>query len=466
MATSRPRLQITNPATDKVVATLEADDVASVQEKFAAARDAQPRWAEVPLRERIAALRRFREKLVADAEELALTLTTEVGKPIRQSRNELKGVLDRIDFFLAETPRALRREIVCRQKGRDGALTERITHEPLGVVANISAWNYPYFVGSNVFVPALLTGNAVLYKPSEFATLTGLAIAERLHASGVPREVFVALVGGGEVGAALLKHPIDGVFFTGSYATGKKIAQAIAGRMAKLQLELGGKDPTYVCDDVADIAATAAGVADGAFYNTGQSCCSVERIYVHRAIFDRFVDAFVAEVKNYKIGDPRRDDTYIGPLTRAAQIDVLEKQIVDAKKKGARVLLGGKRAKGRGNYFAPTVLVDVDHTMAVMRDESFGPIIGIMAAADDDAAVELMNDTDYGLTAGVYSANQARAERILARVRSGSAYWNCCDRVSPRLPWSGLGHSGCGLTLSRYGIQTFTRPKAWHLREG
>jgi acyl-CoA reductase-like NAD-dependent aldehyde dehydrogenase len=233
--------------------------------------------------------------------------------------------------------------------------------------------------------------------------------------------------------------------------------------MVKLQLELGGKDPIYVCDDV-DVKKAAAGIADGAFYNTGQSCCSVERIYVQRNVFDRFVDAFLGEVRKFRSGDPTDDATYIGPLTRAPQVKVLEAQVRDAVKKGARVLIGGKRVRGKGHWFEPTVLVGVDHSMAVMREESFGPIIGIMPAADDEEAVRLMNDTDYGLTAGVYTPDRQRAEKILAQVKSGSVYWNCCDRVSPRLPWSGVGDSGVGLTLSRYGIETFTRPKAWHLR--
>jgi acyl-CoA reductase-like NAD-dependent aldehyde dehydrogenase len=216
-----------------------------------------------------------------------------------------------------------------------------------------------------------------------------------------------------------------------------------------------------VCEDV-DVAKAAAGIADGAFYNTGQSCCSVERIYVHQKVFKPFVDAFVAEVKGYKSGDPMDDKTYIAPLTRAPQVKVLEAQVSDAKKKGAKVLTGGKR--GKGSFFEPTVLVDVNHSMAVMREESFGPIIGLMPVRDDAEAQRLMNDTDYGLTAGVYTANRKRAEKILAGVHSGSVYWNCCDRVSPKLPWSGVGHSGVGLTLSTYGIETFTRTKAWHLR--
>ena len=454
------KLKVTNPASGETIATLAADDAKAVRAKYERARAAQPRWAAVSLKQRLAAIAKFRERVVAESESLARILTSEVGKPITQSRNELRGVLPRIDFFLAETAKTLRP----RRISAEAAMEERVTHEPLGVVANISAWNYPWFVGSNVFIPALLAGNTVLYKPSEFASLTGLEIARLLHASGVPEDAFVAVIGAGETGAVLIEQPVDGIFFTGSYATGRRIAESVRGRMVKLQLELGGKDPIYVCDDV-DIAKAAAGVADGAFYNTGQSCCSVERVYVHARIFGAFVDAFVAEVKGYRRGDPSDDKTYIGPLTRAPQLAVLESQVKDAVKKGAKVLAGGKRrVKGKGNWFEPTVLVDVDHSMAVMRDETFGPVIGVMSVKDDDEAVKLMNDTDYGLTAGVYTTSRERAEEILAELRSGSVYWNCCDRVSPRLPWSGLGHSGIGLTLSTYGIETFTRPKAWHLR--
>jgi acyl-CoA reductase-like NAD-dependent aldehyde dehydrogenase len=396
---------------------------------------------------------------VRDTERLAAILTSEVGKPIAQSRNELKGLLGRIDFFLEQTEAALAPREVHAEPG----LREAISHEPLGVVGNISAWNYPYFVGANVFVPALLAGNAVLYKPSEFATLTGLEIGQLLHVSGIPQDVFSVLVGAGTVGAELLEQPLDGLFFTGSYATGARIAQELGPRMIKLQLELGGKDPTYVCDDV-DPAAAAASLADGAMYNTGQSCCSVERIYVHAKIHDAFVAAFVKEVDGFRIGDPTREETYIGPLTRAAQLDVLERQVADARAKGARLVAGGSRLSGPGNWFEPTVLTEVNHSMVLMREESFGPIIGIQKVADDAEAVRLMNDTEYGLTAGVYARDEARACRLLAQVRAGSVYWNCCDRVSPRLPWSGVGHSGIGLTLSTYGIETFTRPKAWHLK--
>ena len=454
-------LSIVNPATGSTVVRLAADGAREVAQRYAVARAAQPRWTATPIRKRIATIERFREQIVTQGETLARTLTQEVGKPIRQSRNELKGLLGRLDFFIAESARALRERKVFADASQ--SLDERITHEPLGVVANISAWNYPYFVGSNVFVPALVAGNAVLYKPSEYATLTGRHIADLLHASGVPEDVFVPVIGGGTTGAALLRQPLDGVFFTGSYATGAKIAAIAGKRMIKVQLELGGKDPVYVCDDV-DAKTAAAAVADGAFYNTGQSCCSVERIYVHEAIHDAFVDALVAEVKSYRIGDPTDEATYIGPLARRAQLDVLRRQVADARRKGAALLCGGSPIKRKGNWFAPTVLANVDHSMLVMREESFGPIIGIQAVADDAAAIDLMNDTEYGLTAGVYTHDPARARRILSRVHAGSVYWNCCDRVSPRLPWSGVKHSGIGLTLGTMGIETFTRPKAWHLR--
>ncbi len=452
-------LRIENPATGALVRELDTDDAAAVTAKVARARAAQPAWASTPLEVRLACLRKFRATLDTDVERLARTLTSETGKPVCQAKNEIRGLCGRIDYFLQKVPAMLAPEVVHAEAG----LEERITLEPLGVIGNISAWNYPYFVGGNVFVPALLTGNAVAYKPSEFSTLTGLAIAELLHAAGIPEDVFVTVVGGGKVGKALLDTALDGVFFTGSYATGTRIAEAARARMIPVGLELGGKDPAYVTDDV-DPEAAADGLADGAFYNAGQSCCAVERIYVHEKVYDAFVAAFVTAVKGFVVGDPEDEKTYLGPLTRKAQLDVLDAQIADATKKGATVLLGGARIERAGSYFSPTVLVDVTHDMEVMREESFGPIIGIQKVFSDDEAAALMRDTEYGLTAGVFSRNVERAEAILRTVSAGSAYINCCDRVSPRLPWSGRGHSGLGSTLGALGVQAFVRPKAWHVR--
>ena len=337
-------------------------------------------------------MQRFRAAVAAEAETLAATLTSEVGKPIAQSRSEIAGLAVRIDFFVEQTEGAVRDEHVFD----GGDVHEQISHAPLGVVANVSAWNYPYYVGLNVLVPALLTGNAVLYKPSEYATLSGLHIARLLHAAGVPKDVLAAVVGAGDVGSALLAQPVDGVFFTGSHATGQRIAQALAGRLVRLQLELGGKDPTYVAAD-ADAKAAAESLADGAMYNTGQSCCSVERVYVHESIHDAFVEHFVAAVAGMRRGDPADPQTYVGAITRAPQLDVLDAQVADALAKGATLRCGGRRAAGPGNWFEPTVLTNVEPcSMSVMREESFGPVIGVQKVRDDAEAVALMNDTRYG----------------------------------------------------------------------
>jgi len=455
-------MKIINPANQVVLEDVPEDNAAAIAAKVARARAAQPAWAATPLPERLATIARFRDALVTHKDELALLLTREMGKPLSQARNELSAMPGRLDFFLRETTGVLADETVFREGDAAAPkLEEIVAHEPLGVVANVSAWNYPYFVGSNVFVPALLTGNSVVYKPSELATLTGLRIVGLLHEAGVPADAMIAVVGGGAAGAALVEAAVDGVFFTGSYATGKRIAQALSGRMVKLQLELGGKDPTYVCDDV-DVKAAAEGLADGAMYNNGQSCCSVERIYVHQGVYAAFIDAFTKTVRGFVVGSPEDPATYIGPLARRDQLAVLEAQVADAVARGGRLLCGGRRLAG--NVFEPTVIADATNAMALMREESFGPVIGIAPVADDDQAVRLMNDTDYGLTAGVYSPSQERARAILRRVDAGSVYWNCCDRVSPRLPWTGRKHSGMGSTLSTHGIRTFVQPKAWHLR--
>lgn len=460
-------LSIINPATETLIKEIPADGPAAIYSKGVAARAAQPAWAASPLAGRIEAIARFRELLGEQQDDLAATLTAETGKPITQANNEITATLGRLQFFIDHVAQAIAPETPYQEPvGIPGAvaLEEVITYDPLGVVANISAWNYPYFVGTNVFIPALLTGNTVLYKPSEFASLTGLAIAHLLYLAGIPEDVFIPIIGDGLVGAKLLEQPLNGVFFTGSYATGKKIAAAAAAQLAKTQLELGGKDPAYVCNDVPDVATVAAALADGAFYNNGQSCCAVERLYIHTDIYDEFLQAFLAAVKGFVMGNPHDPQTYLGPISRQVQLNELERQVKDAMSQGATLCCGGHRIEGIGWYFAPTVLTEVTHAMSVMRDETFGPVIGIQKVESDAEAIALMKDTPYGLTAAVYSPNRRRAVAILSQVNSGTAYWNCCDRVSPHLPWSGRGHSGLGTTLSLEGIRTFTQPRGWHLK--
>jgi acyl-CoA reductase-like NAD-dependent aldehyde dehydrogenase len=452
-------MKIINPATEEIIADIAEDTRTGLQSKVSMLRKGQASWSELPLQQRIDTLKRFSSLLKEHTEKLASVLTSEVGKPLQQSRNEIAGARSRIQWMTDNAERFLADEIMLT----DEKLEERISYEPLGVICNISAWNYPYLVGVNVFVPALIAGNAVCYKPSEFATLTGLEIQRLLQEAGVPDDVFQIAIGGKEAGEILLDLEFDGYFFTGSYKTGKYIYEKVASRMIPCQCELGGKDPLYVADDVSDIRAVAAATADGAFYNNGQSCCAVERIYVHEKVYDAYVDEFVKEVKGWKVGDPS-DAVYIGPLTRKDQLTVLENQIHDATAKGAKLLTGGKRLNRAGHYFEPTVLVNVDHSMQVMREESFGPVIGIMKVQSDAEAVEKMNDTEYGLTAAVYCTKSDKAKAILSKLNAGTAYWNCCDRVSAAVPWSGRKHSGFGSTLSHVGIRSFTRPKAYHFK--
>lgn len=453
-------MQIINPATEEIIITLQEDSAESLKTKLKTLQKGQKSWAKVNLKKRIAIIEKFSELLAENIEELATTLTSEMGKPLQQARNEVNGARGRIKFFVENSQKYLKDEIMTKQEG----LTERISYEPLGVVCNISAWNYPFLVGVNVFIPALIGGNAVFYKPSEFSTLTGLKIEKFLKQAGVPEDVFAVAIGAKEVGEQLLGMPLDGYFFTGSYRTGLYIYEKVAPKMVPCQLELGGKDPLYVTDDVTDIEGIAAGTADGAFYNNGQSCCAVERIYVHEKVYDSYVEAFVKEVKSYKIGQPTEEGVYIGALSRKSQLDFLENQVQDALKKGATLMAGGKKITGKGYYFEPTVLTNVNHKMDVMQAESFGPIIGIMKVKDDREALKLMQDTEYGLTAAVYSNDKKRAEKLLKQVNAGSGYWNCCDRVSAPLPWSGRKNSGFGATLSHAGIRAFVKPKAWHLR--
>ena len=480
------KITVINPATGQIIAALIEDTNESLQQKFKLLKTSQPSWAKLPLLHRIQVLKNFSSLLEQNIEQLALTLTTDMGKPLQQSRNEINSARARIQWLTENAEHYLSDEIMSSENGME----EKIRYEPLGVICNISAWNYPYLVGVNVFVPALLAGNAVMYKPSEYAALTGLAMEKLLKQAGVPENIFQMAVGAAAVGEMLLDVSFDGYYFTGSHKTGKYIYEKVAGKMLPCQCELGGKDPLYVADDITDIKAVAAGTADGAFYNNGQSCCAVERIYVHEKIYDQYVQAFVNEVESWKIGQPTEEGVYIGPLSRKEQLIVLEKQIADAVSKGAKILTGGNKIKskatlnddrftdssptlpartggggvGQGYFFEPTVLVNVKHNMSLMKDESFGPVIGIMKVKDDEEAIQLMQDTEYGLTAAVYSADKKRAENILEQINTGTGYWNCCDRVSAALPWSGRNHSGFGITLSHAGLRAFVKPKGYHLK--
>lgn len=458
-------MDIFNPATEKLIKTVESDTPRTLQKKVELLQEGQKRWTNLSLAQRLQPMQKFLELLEKQEKELAQILTQEMGKPLAESLNEVRGAKVRVKFFIQESEKHLTSQVVQESSQGTTQMKEVLSFGPLGIINYISAWNYPYLVAMNVLIPALIGGNAVLYKPSEYTLLTGLQIERLLHEAGIPQDVLVSAIGGPEVGNACLDLPLQAYYFTGSYKTGQKIAAQVGPRMVPMGFELGGKDPLYVMEENRDLKSVAAAAVEGSFYNNGQSCCAVERIYVHHKVYDEFLEHFLYAVKEtLRVGDPMEAGVTQGPLARAPQVAFLQGQLQDALEKGARIVAGGKPWKGKGFYFEPTVLVDVDHSMLVMKEESFGPIIGIQKVRDDQEALSLMQDTDYGLTAAIYSSNISGAEKLLQRLNVGTGYINCCDRVSPYLPWSGRNHSGLGATLSYLGILTFVRPKAYHIR--
>lgn len=394
----------------------------------------------MPIRDRVRVVETFASLLQARQEECARQLTRDTGKPITQARNEVRATVERVEYFAANAEAALADQVIGQHV---------IAHEPLGVVANISAWNYVYFVGTNVWAPGLAAGNAVIYKPSEYALGSAKLIKSLWDDAGCPAFALF------DDGPALVDSDVDAIFFTGSLKTGQKIAQR-AG-LKKLQLELGGKDAVYVADDVE----AAAAVADGAMYNMGQSCCSVERIYVHDAVYDDFVSKLVEEVEKFEIGDPMSEDTYIGPLCLPGQPAFLQRQVDAALAQGATRLTQDRQVPA--NYFPPTVVADVTQDMDIVQSESFGPVVTVTRVFDDAEAVRFVNDSAFGLTSAIYTKDKDRALNFLRQTKTGSAYWNCCDRTSPDLPWSGRKGSGIGVTMSHLGIQALAHPRAYHL---
>lgn len=454
-------LKIINPATDELIKEIPVDTTESLNHKYESLKVGLIEWKKVSVKDRIIKMSKFADLLRTKKDHLARVLSDEMGKPFDEAVGEIKAAAVKIQFFLQETEKHLHKQKV----NHDGSTEEFISYEPLGVIANISAWNYPYLVGVNIFVPALICGNCVFYKPSEYSTLTGIEIEKLLFEAGFPPEVFKLAIGGPEVGETLLDMPLDGYFFTGSHKTGQHIATRVASKLVPVGLELGGKDPLYVTDEVANIKSVAQAAASGAFYNNGQSCCSVERIYVHEKVYNEFLPLFLEEVSSLKVGNPHDKGVTQGAISRKDHLSFLENQISDAVGKGAKVELGGSRVTGPGNFFSPTVLTNVNHEMKVMKEETFGPLIGVQMVKDDEEAIKLMNDTEYGLTSSVYTRKKQRGEDILEQIDSGTCYLNCCDRVSAYTPWSGRKNSGLGSTLSFHGIYTFIKPKAWHLRQ-
>ncbi len=456
------QLALENPATNEIFKTLEMPDKKALHAMLQRARQAFGNWRGTPIAERATLTHRFIDEMMKRQEEIAREITLQMGKPIKQARAEVATMAERARFMAAIAAEALADEILAEKPG----FFRKIAHEPRGVVLDIAAWNYPLLISINIVAPAILAGNAVLLKHSSLTPLCALRLQEAYAAAGLPEGVLQAATVDRNGGDFLVQAPeIDAVFFTGSVAGGHEVYQKAAAGLKRVGLELGGKDPAYVRAD-ADLAFTVPNVADGAFYNCGQSCCAVERIYVHKEIYDEFLEACLKEVQSYKLGNPLADETYLGPLAQKKQMGVLEEQIEEAVHRGAQVLLGGKATlvNGHGNYFEPTVLVNVSNDMKVMQEENFGPIIGIMPVGGDEEAVRLMNASRYGLTASIWSRDEQAALRLAPHIQAGTVYLNRCDYLDPALPWVGYKESGLGCSLSHHGFMEVTRPKSYHFR--
>lgn len=420
-------------------------------------------WRDVPVAERAEVCARAVDTVVAARDDIAGEITWQMGRPIRYSPAEVGGFEKRARHMIAIAPEALADIGIGDREG----FTRFIRRQPLGVVFTVAPWNYPYLTSVNSVIPALMAGNAVILKHSAQTPLAAERYAEAFDSADLPTGVFQFLHLDHPSTAKVIRAPeVDFVAFTGSVGGGEMVEAAAHGRFIGVGLELGGKDPAYVRAD-ADLDFAVENLVDGAFFNCGQSCCGIERLYVHERVYDSFVGGFADLVGQYKLGDPTDPETTLGPMVRAEAADFVRAQTSDAISAGAKALIdpSGFDADGEGTpYLAPQVLTGVDHSMSVMTEESFGPVVGIMKVGSDDEAVDLMNDSRFGLTASIWTADETAAVAIGDRVDTGTWYQNRCDFLDPALAWTGVKLSGRGCTLSALGYEALTRPKSFHLR--
>jgi acyl-CoA reductase-like NAD-dependent aldehyde dehydrogenase len=417
-------------------------------------------WKTVPIAERVAIVQRMVQWCVERADVLGEELSWQIGRPISQSPGELRrGFQERALYLCAIAEAALQDLLVEPKEG----FQRFIRREPHGVVLVLAPWNYPWLTSVNAVVPALLAGNSVILKMAAQTPLVAERYAEAFQAAGLPQSVFQFLHIDHDQAAAVIGDPRIGyVAFTGSVPGGHSVQRAAASRFIGTGLELGGKDPAYVRAD-APLGPTVDNLVDGSYFNSGQSCCGIERIYVHQSRFGEFVDAFAALAKQYRLGNPLEPETTLGPMVRIDAAENVRAQVREAVQQGAKTLLNLKDRPGTP-YLAPEVVVHVHHGMALMREETFGPVVGIQPVSGDDEAVRLMNDSRYGLTASIWTLDTEAAIRIGERVETGTWFMNRCDYLDPALAWTGVKDSGRGCTLSRLGLETFTRPKSFHLK--
>jgi acyl-CoA reductase-like NAD-dependent aldehyde dehydrogenase len=452
----------TNPATGETLREFDSATDADVHAAVVRARAAQPAWNETPVRRRIAILREFQRLLYGRKSEVAERITREAGKPLAEALlTEVLVVLDATRFCVENAFDFLRDQPVPHGNLAMKTKAGRILREPYGVIGIISPWNYPFSIPATESLSALVAGNAVVLKPSEFTSLSALELASLLREAGVPKDLFQVVIGDGTTGAALLNAEIDKLVFTGSVVTGKRIAQAAAASLLPVVLELGGKDPMLVLHD-ADVDVASSGAVWGAFVNAGQACLSVERCYVHRSLYDAFLEACVRKTKALRVGNGIDPKTDVGPMIHERQLRNVESQVEDARTRGARVLTGGSRLAQLGlNFYAPTVLADVAHTMQIMREETLGPVLPVMAFDSEDEAIRLANDSEFGLSASVWTRDRARGESLARRINAGAVMLNdaiACFGIS-EAPHGGIKASGVGRTHGRFGLGEMVRIK-------
>ncbi len=454
-------VQIVSPVDGRGYAERPVASGAEIDAAVTRARAAQRNWRGASVADRAALVTRFLDALLAMNDEIVPELAWQMGRPVRYGA-EKRGVEERGRYMLSIAERAL----TPLQFTDKPAFTRYIAREPLGIVLVVAPWNYPYLTAINTIVPALVAGNAVILKHATQTLLAGERFAEAARRSGLPEGLFQNLVlSHGDTEKLIASGRIDHINFTGSVEGGRRIERAAAGTFATLGLELGGKDPAYVRAD-ANLEHAVENLVDGSFFNSGQSCCGVERIYVHEEAYGGFVERFIDVARGWTLGNPLDPETVVGPMARPNFADLVREQREEALRKGASAHLNTRHALDQPGspYLAPEVLTNVNHQMAVMCEESFGPIVGIMKVADDDEAITLMNDSPYGLTASIWTSDLDAAARIGTRVETGTVFANRCDYLDPALVWTGVKDTGKGGGLSEIGYHNLTQPKSFHLR--
>ncbi|MCB0386031.1 MAG: aldehyde dehydrogenase family protein, partial [Bdellovibrionales bacterium] len=455
------KIQVKSPYSQEIVGEFSPADFESVKNELRDLHQAQVAWKKVPLKARIDAVRSALNYFTQNKMAIATDITKQMGRPISQSPGEINGLLERANYLCDIAEEALSPMALPEKPGFERA----IAREPLGVIFVISAWNYPLLVTVNSVVPALLAGNTVLLKHSSQTPAIGVHFEKAFNSMmGVSHLVKHIVVDHSTTGRIIEELDVQHVVFTGSVSGGQQILKHTAKKFMQPQLELGGKDAAYAAED-ADIDAAAATVVDGAMFNSGQSCCGIERAYVHKDVYDQFIKRCIQVISEYKLGDPLDESTNLGPLVTEKAARAAEKQIQAAVQKGAKILAGGQVKKmGSGFFLEPTLMSDVKQNMELMQEENFAPILPVMPVSSMEEALKLVNDSQYGLTSAIFTKDLQKAKQFAEAAQTGTVFMNRCDYLDPALPWTGVKNSGCGSALSHLGFLSVTRAKALHFK--